>query len=51
MMALSLQKRTDFKNIITCPIFYLLKFATMNGQTWKNMKKISNFPSLPHQIS
>ena len=23
----------------------------MNGQTWKNRKKISNFPSLPHQIS
>ena len=53
-MTQSLHKRTDFKNINTYPIFffYLLKFATMNGQTWKNIKKKNRkFPSLAHQIS
>ena len=33
MMTQFLYKRTDFKNIGTDPIFFLLKFATMSGQT------------------
>ena len=49
-MTQSLHKKTDFKNIITYCVFFLLKFATMNGQPWKNLKNFK-FPSLPYQIS
>ena len=51
-MTQSYHKITEFKNIITYPIFLfvLLKFATMNVQTWKNMKKLEVYLIKSHSI-
>ena len=38
--SISSQIKQNLRILSLIPQFFLLKFATMNGQTWKNMKKV-----------